>query len=88
MMNEDVIEAGIKGYEDYIKFLYGISLDSGWKATPTERGGIRRAVIWAITQYLMNQTDQFKAAVVATATTTKPVKKWKGGKEYERRSRR
>lgn len=71
MMNEEVINAGIKGYE------YGAELyfkDLGYKhvCSQYEKFSIRYTVIWAVTQYIMNTTDQFKGFVVSSSQTQGP----------------
>lgn len=71
MMNEEVINAGIKGYEHGAELYFK---DSGYKhvCSQYERFSVQYAVIWAVTQYIMNTTDQFKGFVVSSSQTQSP----------------
>ncbi len=68
MMNEEVINVGIQGFENFIK-------ESGrfpsYKTSDYIQLAVKRAVIWAVTQYIMNTTDQFKEFVVSQAQSPK-----------------
>ena len=69
MMNEEVINVGIKGFEDSIRESCNAP---SYKPMEHTRKAIERAIIWAVTQYIMNTTDQFKGFVVSSGQTQSP----------------